>query len=197
MSAAGNAFEALLLRARAGDRVAMGELLQQYETPLRVYARVRLSQQLRQHADSVDLVNSVNKSLILALCTKDYTFGTPHELLGLAKRILECKISRLADRMRRQERVDSAENLAEFFDAQSGREPDPADVAEFHDAVRHVCARLSESEQQILGLRLQGYRQVEIAARLGIDPDLFRASWSRVTQRLRANGALKDWAHEE
>src|SRR5262249_17742120 len=158
------------------------------ETPLRVYARVRLSQQLRQHADSVDLVNSVNKSLILALCTKDYTFSNPHELLGLAKRILECKVSRLADRARRQEPAGSEDGFDELFDSQSGREPDPADVVEFHDAVQHVCAQLTESEQRILKLRLQGYRQVEIADQMGIDPDLFRACWSRVTQRLRANG---------
>jgi RNA polymerase sigma-70 factor (ECF subfamily) len=71
-------------------------------------------------------------------------------------------------------------------------QPTPADTVAFQDTVASVCRHLSDLEKQMLELQLQGYRTVEIAERLGQDPDVLRVRLSRLRQRLRAARVLGD-----
>jgi RNA polymerase sigma factor (sigma-70 family) len=192
-----NEFEDLLGRIRQGDREALGALLSEYEPALRRAARAYLGPALRPHADSLDLVQSVYKSLMVALWSNDYEFSRPEKLLALAKTILKRKVARLAEQVSRQQRPATAPGAdgshPRRLRSLRSPEADPAEAAEFHSALEHVCRQLSERERHILGLLLQGHTRKEIAEALGEKPHAFRVYGGRVMQRLRASGALSAW----
>jgi RNA polymerase sigma factor (sigma-70 family) len=192
-----NEFADLLERIRQGDREALGALLSAYEPALRRFARTHLGPALRPYADSLDLVQSVNKSVMIALWSNRYEFSSPAKLLALAKTILKRKVAHLAERMGRQQRADAGPGGDDSHKGplQSLRSPeaDPAEAAAFHNTLDHVCRQLNERERHILRLLLQGHTRKEIAEELGEDPHAFRVYWGRVLERLRASGALNAW----
>jgi RNA polymerase sigma-70 factor (ECF subfamily) len=191
-----NEFAVLLERVRGGDREALGELLREYEPALQRFARAHLGPTLRPHADSLDLVQSAHKSVMIALWSNRYEFSSPEKLLALAKTILRRKVAHLADRMGRQRRPDSVAGDGSrpgLLQSLPDPEADPADAVEFRNALDHVCRQLNDRERQILTLLLQGQTRKEIAEGLGEDPHVFRVYWGRVTQRLRESGALNAW----
>jgi RNA polymerase sigma-70 factor (ECF subfamily) len=192
-----NEFADLLERIRQGDRDALGDLLRGYEPALRRFARAHLGPTLRPHADSLDLVQSAHKSLMIALWSNRYEFSSPEKLLALAKTILQRKVAHLAERMGRQQRPGAGPGgdgtSTGLFQALPSSETGPAEVAEFHNALDHVCRQLNDRERHILTLLLQGHTRKEIAEALGEDPHAFRVYWGRVMERLRDSGALSGW----
>jgi RNA polymerase sigma-70 factor (ECF subfamily) len=67
MSEAPETFADLLARARRQDPAALAELVQRYESRVRMVARVLLGPALRPYLDSLDLVQSVHRSLMLGI----------------------------------------------------------------------------------------------------------------------------------
>src|SRR5215475_9847353 len=101
-------FAALLTRARAGDQEALATLVQQYESKLRVVARVLLGPALRPYLDSLDLVQSVHRSLMLGLREDKFDISTPENLLALALTMVRRKAARQWRHLKRQKRLESA-----------------------------------------------------------------------------------------
>src|SRR5262245_56113014 len=60
-------FADLLGRARQGDKDALTELTRRYEPEVRIVARVLLGPALQPHLDSLDLVQSVHRTLMLGI----------------------------------------------------------------------------------------------------------------------------------
>src|SRR5438132_13964466 len=105
MSSDRDDFPALLARARQGDRGALTQLAQQYESKVRLVARVQLGPALRPYLDSVDLVQSVHRSLLLGLRENKFEIATPTQLLALALTMVRRKVARHWRRMQRQQRL--------------------------------------------------------------------------------------------
>ncbi len=101
-------FEVLLSAARAGDGAAMEELARQYEPELRIVARLRLGPALRPYLDSVDLVQSVHRSLMMGLRNDRFDINTPQNLLALALTIVRRKAARHWRHLQRQRRLGEA-----------------------------------------------------------------------------------------
>src|SRR5438132_5374477 len=108
MSSDRDDFPALLARARQGDRGALTQLAQQYESKVRVVARVLLGPALRPYLDSVDLVQSVHKSLMLGLRRNQYDISNPDKLVALTLTMLRRKAARHWRRLQRQQRLSGA-----------------------------------------------------------------------------------------
>jgi RNA polymerase sigma-70 factor (ECF subfamily) len=64
MAAPPDDFAALIARAQAGDPTALAELVRRYESRVRLVARVLLGKALQPYLDSMDLVQSVHRSLL-------------------------------------------------------------------------------------------------------------------------------------
>src|SRR5262245_12741157 len=88
------AFAVLLSRARWGDAEAVSELCRQYEPRLRVVARVLLGPALRPVLDSMDLVQSVHRSLLVGIREDKFTIATLENLIALALTLLRRKVAR-------------------------------------------------------------------------------------------------------
>jgi RNA polymerase sigma-70 factor (ECF subfamily) len=189
-------FAAFLARARAGDRDALERLARDYEPKLRLVARVLLGPALRPYLDSIDLVQSVHKSLILGLRDHRFTFNSPDDLLALAVTLVRRKAARQWRNLQRQKRLSGSgdtPDLAMVLTTLSRPEDDPARAAQFRDQVMELCQNLSEPERRLLELRSQGYSPREIAADLGLSAVAFRVRLTRLRHRLRALGMLDDW----
>jgi len=189
-------FTALLARAQGGDREALDQLTREYEPKLRLVARVLLGPALRPYLDSVDLVQSVHKSLLLGLRNRKFAFDTSENLLALALTLVRRKVARQWRHLQRQQRQSGATgmsgDLAIVLTTLSRPQDDPAQAAQFSDQVTQLCRGLSDAERRLLELRLQGYSPAEIGAELSISPVAFRVRLTRLRQRLRAAGVLDD-----
>ena len=197
MSAAPEEFAALLGRARRQDPQALALLVQEYEPKIRLVARVLLGPALRPYLDSLDLVQSVHRSLMLGVRQDKYDIAGPEQLVALALTMVRRKVARQWRRARRQQRLTggSAESsdLPQLLVSLQSTEADPAKAAQLNDAVRHLCGNLDATEQRLLELRLEGYSTAEIAGELGMNPIAVRVRMTRLRQRLRANGVFNDW----
>jgi RNA polymerase sigma-70 factor (ECF subfamily) len=190
-------FTALISRVRLGDEGALAELLQRYEPEVRLAARVLLGRALRPHLDSVDLVQSVYHSLLIGLRQNRFELPTPQHLIGLAVTMVRRKVARHWRHLQRQQRLETpvseTQDAGNLLTALPSTENDPAQSAEYDDAVRHLIGQLEEKDRQLIELRLQGYSTAEVARQLNLDPDMLRVRLSRLRRRLRDTHVLKEW----
>jgi RNA polymerase sigma-70 factor (ECF subfamily) len=149
-SATDQHFSALLARARTGDAEALGELVRTYESEVRIVARVLLGPALRPHLDSLDLIQSVHRSLMAGLRQEKFDISTPENLVALALTMVRRKVARKWRQVQRQQRLSTgpggADDLVNMLAGLSSREVDPANAAEINDAVQRLCADLSEPD---------------------------------------------------
>lgn len=190
-------FATLLERARRGDNDALVELVRLYEADVRIVARTLLGPALRPHFDSLDLVQSVHRSLLVGLRHQKFDLATPQQLIALAAEMVRRKVGRKWRHLRRQQRLShgpgQAEDLAQLLKSLTSSELDPARAAQLDDAIEHLCGNLNARDRRLMELRLQGYSTVETARKLGEDADVLRAHLSRLRRQLRAAGILSEW----
>ena len=126
----------LLERGRNGDQEALTVLIQQYEREVRVMARVLLGPALRPHLDSLDLVQSVHRSLLVGLHGGRFEFHSPQDLVALALTMVRRKVARQWRHLQRQKRLessDASQNLPDVLISLSSSSDDPARAAQFND----------------------------------------------------------------
>jgi RNA polymerase sigma factor (sigma-70 family) len=188
-------FTGLLARARAGDQSALARLAEQYEPKVRIVARVLLGPALRPYLDSVDLVQSVHRSLLVGLRDERYDCSGPEKMIALAVAMLRRKAARHWRHLRRQQRPAPGADggLPELLMSLCSPQPDPARQAEFRDAVECLCGDLSDPERRMLVLRSHDYTCAEVAEQLGLMPAAVRVRLSRLRKRLQERGVAADW----
>lgn len=190
-------FVTLLAAAREGDPQALLEIARQYEPKLRIVARVQLGPALRPYLDSVDLVQSVHRSLMVGLRDEKFDISSPDNLIALTLTMLRRKIARQWRRMRKQTRHDQGisdtSQMAQLLTELSAPPNDPLAEVAFREAVLTLCETLDPVDQQIIILRLEDYSAPEIATKLGLTPVNVRVRTTRLRQRLVSAGVLDDW----
>jgi RNA polymerase sigma-70 factor (ECF subfamily) len=196
MSDSAEGFAELLARVRAGDQVATARLIELYEPQVRAVARARLSVVLRTYLDSVDLLQSVHRTLIVGLRAEKFDISSPDKLIGLAVTIVQRKVARQWRRAKRQSRdsqaTSASEQLAERLLSLSRSEPDPATAVELREQVRQLIETLDETDRKLIELRLEGQSTAEAARTLGLDADVLRVRLSRLRKRLRESKLIRD-----
>ncbi len=196
MSEAPNDFAVLLGRGRQGDQNALRELAEQYEFKVRLVARYLLGPALRPYLDSMDLVQSVHRSLLLGLRQEKFDISTPEKLMALALTLVRRKAARQWRHLRRQRRLESGSaeggNLSQLLTSLSTTQPDPAQTAQFNDRMEQLCGNLDEADRRLLELRLEGYSPAEAAAELGLNVNALYVRLTRLRKRLRDNGVLEE-----
>ncbi len=188
-------FATLLARAGQGDADALASLVRQYEPRVRLVARVLLGRGLRPYLDSVDLTQSVHRSLLLGLRHGKFALTGPEHLIALALTLVRRKVARHWRRLQRQQRLSGAGggDPEQILAGLPCPEADPAREAQFKDQLRQLYGRLGPLEQRLVELRLQGHNTVELAQALGLHPVALRVRLTRLRQRLRDSGVLDDW----
>lgn len=176
-------FHKLIDGLLSGDEEAAWELVEKYEPHIRRAVRHILAPRVRSFLDSTDFAQAVWASL-LRDPARLKQFSTPKRLVAYLAGIARMKVleahRRWLDRPTHGEKETvSLEQISEErSSSRTGDTPSAAAIA------REKWTRLMSSQppeyQELLRLRLQGYRQVEIAERLGIHERTIR----KVLQRL-------------
>jgi DNA-directed RNA polymerase specialized sigma24 family protein len=175
-------FPELLARARQGDKDALAGVHLALEEKLRKAAHRRLGWVLRRYVDSMDIVQSAQKSLLICLRAGKYDISDEGKLTALAMRILQRKISRKWRKVRQDLKVQG--RLAQEPPAAELNGAAPA--LENAELVQHLMKYMNKTEKELVRLRLQ-HHTLESAARvLGLDPGYARVFIGRMKERLGA-----------
>jgi RNA polymerase sigma-70 factor (ECF subfamily) len=191
-------FAELFQRAALGDVAAQESICQQYERHVRIVVGILLGPKLRPHLDTMDLVQSVHRSLLIGIKNDKFSVSSAEKLVSLACTIVRRKVARKWRVLRRQVQAARApagdpSYISEVLSSIANPHVGPAETAEFDDKLQQLCAQMNEIERIMVEMRLEGYTNAEIAERVQIHPVAIRARWTRLRQRFDAMGILSDW----
>lgn len=185
-------FRELLARGRDGNAEALSQLACLYETELRIAARVHLGPALRPYLDSLDLVQSVHRSLMVGLRNDKFSITDSRSLLALALTMVRRKVARQWRRSRRQVRSRS-DKPTSVLASLCSHSINPAAEAEVRDGLNRLWAELGGEDRELIELRLQGLSTTEAASQLGKSPEALRVRLHRLRKQLDAKNVLTDW----
>jgi RNA polymerase sigma factor (sigma-70 family) len=189
-------FDLLLTAARCGDEAAMQRLIQQYEPELRIVARNRLGPALRPHLDTMDLVQSVHRSLMIGLRGARFDISSPDRLIALAVTIVQRKAAKHWRHLKRQQRLsghdESQDNLVDTILSLRADKGDVHAEVATRELLQQWLENVDAIERKLIELRLQGHSTVEVAQLLDLDPDVLRVKLSRLRKRMRERGLMDD-----
>jgi RNA polymerase sigma-70 factor (ECF subfamily) len=181
-----------MARVREGDEHAAAELVQQYEGIIRRRARRLLGPALKVHLDSVDIAQSVNRTLLIGLRRAAFAVSTPEELTRLALTLVRRKVAR---HWRRRKREAECRQLTSGSapaglraSVRAGERHAATDPLQLDETVRQVLERLEGVDRKLVELRLEGHTTAEAARKLGVSPAFLRSRLSRLRKRLWDEG---------
>jgi DNA-directed RNA polymerase specialized sigma24 family protein len=185
MLSATTEFAELIDRVKAGDDLAMAELMKQHESALLRTARTMIGRNLQSSLDSVDLVQSVQMMLWLGLRTGKFSLPTPQHWLGLAKVLLKRKVARFCRNNQAHASLDGAlkDTVSDMAIFPPPAENDPGRLAEFDDLVEHFLNQLDGVDRELVRLRFEGHSTAEAARRLNLDAGVLRVRLGRLRTR--------------
>lgn len=186
-------FDLLLIAARSGDSEALEKLVAQYEPELRIVARMRVGAALRPHLDSIDLVQSVHRSLLVGLRADRFDISSPEKLIALALTIVRRKVAKHWRHLKRQQRLSGVDNgcsddLVDTLLAIQSSEPTVSESSGIREHLQRLMLELDPIEKQLIAMRIDGFSTIDVARALDLDPDVLRVKLSRVRKRLREKG---------
>src|SRR5262245_12276889 len=176
---------ALLNRWRAGDEEAARQLFQLYVDRLVALARQRISQRLASRVDAEDVVQSVFRTFFNRAKEGHFHFEEEDDLCKLLARITVHKtfrqvaFHRAAKRDMNQE-ASHGDGAQDRLLALLDRGPTPEEANAFLDQMQHFLSRRRPEDRQISELRMQGYKDVEIAKMMNISDRKIRRLMERI-----------------
>lgn len=189
--------EELLIRAKAGDREALGSAVELYRGYLMLLARTQIGRRLQGKADASDLVQEA--FLEVHQHIDRFRGSTESEFLAWLRTILAAVVSnhvrRYLGTRQRDARLEQA--LATELDDTSGmmqRELVAACNTPSRDAVKrealvilaNAMEQLPEDYRQVIMLRhLEGLPFADVAARMGKTVPSVQNLWVRALSRLK------------
>jgi RNA polymerase sigma-70 factor (ECF subfamily) len=187
--------KSLLKLWRAGDEAAAQALFDRYVDRLVALARTRLSQRFAGRVDPEDVVQSVFRTFFNRAKAGEFSIQAPDDLCKLLVRITIHKTLRqvayhkAAKRNLTLEQRQAHESHDLVQDLLSP-EPTPEEANVFLDQLEHFLTKQRPQDRQIIEMRMQGYTDVEIAAKLEITDRSIR----RVMERIRGLAAQEGLA---
>lgn len=171
--------EDLLEQLGRGEVQALGELVAAYAPYLRTVVRTHLSDRLRTHLDSVDVVQSVWGQVIRQPGRDGWRVNDAEHLRALLVTIAK---RRLVSRARRLDGsvASGTPGGRGWADVSDDRTASPSEVAQGDDLWEKLLRLTPPEHHAILHLRRQGLHLSEIAARTG----LHEGSVRRILRRL-------------
>lgn len=179
-------FLKLLNRIREGDPHAAVELIRQYETQLRIIARVNLrSNSLRRAVDSMDICQSVLGGFFQRMFAGDFEFHTSSDVLNLLAKMIRNKVVDVA-RHEGASRRDRTRLVALPADnlCLAASTATPSEIVSTAELLEEFDRRLSPMERQLRNRRQAGVAWEEIAQELGTTVVAAQKQYSRAMARV-------------
>jgi RNA polymerase sigma-70 factor (ECF subfamily) len=179
-------FADFIRRIRAGDAQAAFELVQSYESVIRLEVRVRLSDpRLRRAFDSMDICQSVMASFFVRAAAGEFDLELPQDLVKLLVVMTQRKVAYQV----RKERAQCRDNrrieatAANVIDAAAGSESPSREIAG-RELLTAFRKRLNAEERRLADLRCEGLGWAEIADSMGGTAQARRKQLERAIDRV-------------
>ena len=170
----------------------MEALVNRYEPEVRIVVRSRLGAVLRPYVDTMDIVQSMHRSLLIGLRSDKFDISTPKNLLSLAVTMVNRKIAKKWRKHRRQDRLANSANadgdLTSLFASLLSGNTDHEREVDNNEQMNRILQSLSENERKLVELRLQGYSTADAARMLNVDTEYARVRLARMRKRLEESG---------
>jgi RNA polymerase sigma-70 factor (ECF subfamily) len=175
----------LLSRWRMGDEDAARQLFAMYVDRLVGLARQRIGQRLATRIDPEDVVQSVFRTFFDRARDGQFEIQEDEDLCKLLARITVHKTFRQIAFHKAAKRdlymeTGHGDEAQKQLQALLDRGPTPEMANQFVDQLEHFLRRLRPEDRQIIELRMQGYKDVEIARQLGISDRKIRRLMERI-----------------
>jgi RNA polymerase sigma-70 factor (ECF subfamily) len=157
---------------RAGDDNAARQVFNAFVNRLLELARWRLNDRLARRVDPEDIVQSVFRTFFSRVKAGHFVIDDLDDLgkiltsITVRKTLRQAAFHRAAKRDTRLE-SDARDPSGTGLMHLQALEPTPEAAASFADLLEHFLARLRHQDRRILEMRLQGYRNEEIAREIG------------------------------
>jgi RNA polymerase sigma factor (sigma-70 family) len=187
----------LLKRVQEGDEAALASLVEHYASTLRRVARASLGEPMRAHLDSIDLVQSVHRLLLVGLRNNKFEFRDHAQLLGLALTLVRRRVARHWRQMKNE--PGTATHMALGSDEGGEHEPaakangDPVDQLAVNEQFDRLLDTLDPLDRRVLELRMEGLSTADVARELGVEAAMLRVRLGRLRQKLRDSGLFNEW----
>jgi hypothetical protein len=158
---------------------------------LSIFVRSSIGTGLRRTRESVDICQSVAKSLVMDLRDGKLEFENEAALVGYLQTVVRTKLAEAARHDRAVKRGGAANpggaHASAAIPVEFAGASDPTASANAIEAEAYAAAmsQLSESEQDLVRLRKAGLEWDQISARLGRSSAALRKEWSRMQERMR------------
>ena len=146
--------------------------------------------------DSMDVMQSVHRSLLIGLRNERFQMTSPQQLIGLAVVMVQRKVSR---HWRKEKRLPTSGSAADgrhdavpCIESLPSTDSTPSEIAAATDLLDRFLSQLDDFDRQLVQLKLDGYNSVDAAGILHREPAFIRMRWSRLRQTLRERGYLDD-----
>jgi RNA polymerase sigma-70 factor (ECF subfamily) len=183
----------LIARARAGDETAASDLLRRFEGEVRIVVRGKLPRALRAQFDSMDLVQSVWKSVLTEGGPELPRFHDARHFMGFLAGVARNKVyEKHRRRTTRKYDIGREEPLyVRRGDREVPREitatdPSPSEDAQAGDRLALMLEGLSPLERRMVELRRSGLTHEEVAEELGVHESAVRRVVTAVRRRMEA-----------
>ena len=191
--------ERLLWRARAGDKAALGQLLEMYRNYLELLARLQIGRRLQGKADPADVVQDT-----FLRAHRDFGLfrgDTEREWGGWLRQLLAAGLAQLVRRyygtQRRDVRLERemADELGRSSEALgaglAARQSSPSQQAAHREQavlLADALRQLPEDYREVIILsHLEGLSFPEVARRMGRSLNSVKNLWARAVGRLRGS----------
>jgi RNA polymerase sigma-70 factor (ECF subfamily) len=161
-----------LRRIQSGDEGAARELLQRYESEVRLVVRRQLPRLLRSRFDSLDFLQSVWGSFFRRMRQSPTDFEDSRHLVAFLARAAKNKVideyrrsaSRKHDMHREEPLWGDGRRAREVADSMDS----PSEIAQAHEAYGRLQELVPEEKRSILQMKAEGLSSKDIGERLGI-----------------------------
>lgn len=174
-------FSDLVARVRSGDAAAAQELIEQYESELRVLVKVRLRDPgLRRVLDTVDICQSVLANFFVRAAAGQFDLESREDLMALLSQMVRNKVIDHARRETAQRRDQGrVVHLQEQDRLIAGAYHTPSQIVAAQELADRFQKLLPAKDRQVMRLRQEGRTWDEIGRELGASPEALRKSFSR------------------
>ena len=202
----------MLSRLKSGDESAASEILQRYESQVRLVVRRFLPRVLRSRFDSQDIMQSVWRSFFQKVREEQSTnpdtntaavekpvqeFQDSAQLFAFLSRMARNKV---IDQYRRETSQKSDVHRQRTMYGESGEDLDPpapdespAEAAEAADEYSHWRSLVPEDRQELIDMKADGLSTREIGVKLGIS----ERTVQRVLEDLRQRVERRRVSHND
>jgi RNA polymerase sigma factor (sigma-70 family) len=179
-------FADLIRKVRAGDAEAAVQLVQRFETELRIIARAKLNDpQLRRIVDSMDICQSILGAFFVRASAGQFDIDTPEQLHHLLGAMIRNKVTDHARRQKSQRRDIGriVEHVVESLPLANNGDT-PSQIAEARDLAAQARNQLAIDELEIIDRRIEGLGWNDIALELNSSPEAVRKKMKRALDRV-------------